>query len=200
MKLFYSVTSPFVRKVMACAISRGIEAQIELVTTNPHVCPPELLAANPLSKVPCLVTDDGVAFFDSPVICEYLDSVGDELPLFPAHGALRWRALKLQALGDGMMDAAVLRRMEAGRPEEAARAAVMSRQRDAVERSLDVLEAEPPAKHVDVGSITVACALGYLDLRFSHEAWRKGRPALAAWFEAFAAEPGIARTAPAEPG
>ncbi len=63
-----------------------------------------------------------------------------------------------------------------------------------------MLEAEPPAKHVDVGSITVACALGYLDLRFSHEAWRKGRPALAAWFEAFAAEPGIARTAPAEPG
>ena len=200
MKLFYSATSPFVRKVMACAVSRGIEPQIELVTSNPHGSPADLLAVNPLSKVPCLVTDDGVAFFESPVICEYLDSVGDELPLFPAHGALRWRALKLQALGDGMMDAAVLRRMESQRPEEAARAGVMARQAQAVARCLAALEAEPPARHVDVGSITVACALGYLDLRFAHEPWREGRPALAAWFEAFSAEPGLSRTAPEAAG
>lgn len=196
MKLFYSPASPFVRKVMACAIERGIEGQIELVPSNPHVSPPDLVASAPLSKVPCLLTDDGVAFFDSPVICEYLDSVGDALPLFPDHGALRWRALKLQALGDGLMDAAVLRRMESGRPEEAARDAVMARQKAAVDRSLAALEAEPPAKHVDVGSITVACALGYLDFRFAHEPWRGSCPALTAWFEAFAAEPGIARTVP----
>jgi glutathione S-transferase len=72
-KLFYSQTSPYVRKVMACAIERNINRQIELLPTNPHLSPPALLAMNPLSKVPCLVTDDGVALFDSPVICEYLE-------------------------------------------------------------------------------------------------------------------------------
>src|SRR6266568_2410240 len=114
-KLFYSPTSPYVRKVMACAIFREIDAQIERVVTNPHVSPPELLAANPLSKVPCLVTDDGLALFDSPVICEYLDSLDDGGPdLFPrAHGP-RWRALKLQALADGITDAAILCRAEQG--------------------------------------------------------------------------------------
>jgi glutathione S-transferase len=166
MKLFYSATSPYVRKVLAAAITRGIEAQIALVPTNPHVSPAELLAANPLSKVPCLVTDDGLSLFDSPVICEYLDAVGDALPLHPDHGALRWRALKLQALADGIMDAAVGRRMEMGRPAEAARDAVMQRARAAVERALDVLEAEPPHRLADIGSLSVGCALGYLDFRF----------------------------------
>ncbi len=196
MRLFHSAASPFVRKVMACAVTREIEGQIELVPSNPHVSPPDLIAANPLSKVPCLVTADGVAFFDSPVICEYLDSVGDALPLFPEHGAQRWRALRLQALGDGVMDAAVLRRMEGARPPEAARDAVMARQKEAVTRALDALEAEPPAKHVDIGSLSIGCALGYLDFRFAHEPWRAEHPALAAWFAALAAEPGMARTGP----
>lgn len=199
MRLFYSATSPFVRKVMACAITRGIDRQIELVPCNPHVSPPELLEANPLSKVPCLVTSDGVGLFDSPVICEYLDSVGDELPMFPPAGAARLRALKLQALGDGMMDAAVLRRGDMARPREAARDTFMARQHAAVERSLDALEAELPARHVDIGTITIACALGYLDFRFAAEPWREAHPGLAAWFEAFAAEPGIARTVPRDP-
>ena len=76
MKLFYSPTSPYVRKVMACAMAAGVQGQITKVPANPWDSPAELLAQNPLSKVPCLVTDDGVALFDSPVICEYLDSVG----------------------------------------------------------------------------------------------------------------------------
>jgi glutathione S-transferase len=74
-KLFYSPASPFVRKVLACAITREIHERIELLPTNPHVQPPQLLGANPLSKVPCLITADGMALFDSPVICEYLDSL-----------------------------------------------------------------------------------------------------------------------------
>ena len=199
MKLFYSPASPFVRKVMACAVTREIDGQIECVSTNPHLSPPDLLAANPLSKVPCLLTADGVALFDSPMICEYLDSVGDALPLFPGHGALRWRALRMQALGDGMMDAAVARRMEQAKTAEAARATYMERQRAAVDRSLAMLEAEPPQTHVDIGSITVACALGYLDFRFAAEPWRAGRPRLAAWHEAFSTEPGLARTEPKDP-
>ncbi len=93
MKLYYSATSPFVRKVMACAIARGLDHQIERIDTDPHVSPASLVRNNPLSKLPCLITDDGLALFDSPVICEYLDSVGDVIPLFPPGGPVRWRAL-----------------------------------------------------------------------------------------------------------
>ncbi|GAN77366.1 glutathione S-transferase family protein [Acidisphaera rubrifaciens] len=197
MKLFHSPTSPYARKVVACAITRGIDGQIELLRTDPHVSPPQLLAVNPLSRIPCLVTDDGLSLFDSPVICEYLDTVGDALPLFPSHGAQRWRALKFQALADGIMDAAVGRRMEMGRPREDARDALMARHKAAVERALDVLEADPPHRAADIGSIAVACALGYLDLRFAADTWREGHPKLTAWEVAFAEEPGIARTIPA---
>src|SRR5579864_8161777 len=128
---------------MACAIEREIERQIEKLPTDPHASRPELLAHNPLSKVPCLITDDGLALFDSPVICEFLDSIGDALPMFPRpDSALRWQALKLQALGDGIMDAAVGRRGEQGKPRDPGREAWLARQKAAIDRSLDYLEAE----------------------------------------------------------
>jgi glutathione S-transferase len=196
-KLFYSATSPYVRKVMACAISREVDAQIELVPTNPHVSPPALVAAIPLSKVPCLVTDDGLSLFDSPVICEYLDRVEDgTLPMFPPIGPARWRALKFQAMGDGILDDAVGRRTEQGKPSEAARDAWMARQQAAVDRTLLELEREPPHLLVDIGSISIACALGYLDFRFAAEPWRPAHPHLAAWFQSFSENPGISRTLP----
>jgi len=196
-KLFYSATSPFVRKVLACAIAREIDGQIELVATNAHASTPDLLAANPLSKVPALITGDGLALFDSPVICEYLDSVGDERALFPRHHSTDLlRALRLQALGDGMMDAAVLRRGEQGRPQESARDAVMARQRAAVARSLELLERETPHRWLDIGTIAVGCALGYLDFRFSHEAWRTHHPRLADWFEHISRTPAFTQTVP----
>jgi glutathione S-transferase len=198
-KLYSSPTSPFVRKVLATAITRGIDDRIEQVPTNPHLSPPGLVADNPLSKVPCLVTDDGLALFDSPVICEYLDSLGDAAPLFPPGGAARWRALKLQALGDGILDAAVLRRLESPKSDDSGRRALIERQQATVRRGLDHLEAEPPARHVDIGSLTIACALGYLDFRFGAEPWRESHPRLAHWFSSFSAEPGIARTVPKDP-
>jgi glutathione S-transferase len=195
-KLFYSPTSPYVRKVLACAIARGIGGQIDKLPTNANASPPELISANPLSKVPCLITDDGLALFDSPVICEYLDSVGDASPMFPGHGAARWRALKLQALGDGILDASVPRRGEMLKPADEGRVAWIERQKAAVDRSVDRLEGEPPHRTLDIGSITIACALGYLDFRFAAQPWRPGHPKLAAWYEAFAANPAIAETAP----
>ena len=194
MKLFHSGTSPYVRKVMATAMACGIEKEITLVPTNPHACPPDLLSQNPLSRVPCLVTEDGVALFDSPVICEYLDAKA-EGSLFPA-GAARWRVLKFQALGDGIMDAAVARRMEMGRPAEDARTAAMDRHAAAVSRAVDALEADPPPDHLDIGTITVACALGYLDFRFAADAWRTGHPKLSAWYGKMEARPELAATAP----
>jgi glutathione S-transferase len=196
MKLYYSPTSPYVRKVMACAIIRGLDGRIEKHNSNPHVSPPDLIADNPLSKVPCLITDDGLALFGSQLICEYLDSIGEELQLFPEHGAPRWRALKLQSLGDGILDAAVPCRGELGKPQEAARDAQIARYKAVVGRAIDVLESDPPHKHVDIGSISVACALGYLDFRFGSDPWRPQHPKLASWYDAFVHNKGIVETAP----
>jgi glutathione S-transferase len=195
-KLFYSPASPYVRKVLACAITREIDQRIEKLPCNPNESPAELLAVNPLSKVPCLVTDDGLALFDSPVICEYLDSRGDALPMFPSLGPARWRALKFQAMGDGILDASVPRRWEMLKPVEDGRTAWITRQKAAVDRTLDALDADPPHRIPDIGSIAVACALGYLDFRFATEQWRPAHPKLAAWFQAFAENPGIALTVP----
>ena len=196
MKLYYAPLSPYARKVRACAITREIDKQITLIEVNPHASPAELVASNPLSKVPCLITADGVALFDSPVICEYLDSIDGVTVLFPPHGGARWRALKQQAMADGIMDAAIFRRLEGAKPVEAARTASMDRQAAAVTRTLAELEHDLPHKAVDIGTISVACALGYLDIRFAHEPWRDATPRLAAWFAAFSENPGIARTAP----
>lgn len=196
MKLFYSSASPFVRKVMATAIAAGVEARIERLTTNPWESPAELLAHNPLAKVPCLITEEGLVLFDSPVICEFLATFGDDT-LMPASGTARWRMLKQQAIADGIMDAGILRRMESTRPEEEARGKVMERQRRIVQDGLNALEAEPPDDMLDIGTISIACCLGWLDFRFAHEPWREKRPVLAAWYEAFSEQPALEQTKPA---
>ena len=197
MKLHHSPASPFVRKVMALAIARGVEGRIELVPTDPHVSPPHLLKDNPLSKIPCLVLEDGTAVFDSPVICEYLDTLGEANSLFPTSGTGRWiRVQVMHALADGIMDAAVARRGQSSQPKEAARDAFMARQKAAVDRGLDALENDPPQGLSDIGAIAVGCALGYLDFRFGHEPWRETHPRLAAWFEQVSKLPPLARTAP----
>jgi glutathione S-transferase len=196
MKLFYSPTSPYARKVYACALALGFEQRVELLPTNPHVSPTELLAMNPLSKIPCLVADDGLSLFDSRVIVEYLDSLGGDIQLFPISGRARFEVLRLQALADGIMDAAVGRRMEVMRPKEEARDAVMARNKAAVARALDELEGMDLPQTANVGTIAVACALGYLTLRFSDEPWREGHPKLNAWFAQFGLLPFIASTKP----
>jgi glutathione S-transferase len=181
---------------MACAIIRGLDGQIEKHVTNPHVSPPDLLADNPVSKVPCLVTDDGLSLFGSQLICEYLDSLGDAPPLFPARDAARWRALKFQSLGDGILDAAVPCRGEQGKSQEAARDAQIARFKAAISRSVDALEVDPPQISIDIGSVTVACALGYLDFRFADDNWRAGHQKLADWYKGFAQNKGLAETKP----
>ena len=199
MKLFYSAASPFVRKVRLAAALRGISDRIELVATDTMASPPELLAANPLSKIPALVRDDGATLFDSPVICEYLDTIGEAPPLFPASGEARWTALRLQALADGIMDAAVAAVYEGRRPQEDARSANIARQKAAIARALDLAEAEADTLEAPwtIGSVTLVAALGYLDFRLGADAWRTGRPRLAAWYERVSADPLIAESAPA---
>jgi glutathione S-transferase len=122
--------------------------------------------------------------------------MGDAAPLFPPPGPARWRALTLQALADGILEAALVRRGLAGVPTGAAVQAVIARQKAAMDRGLDVLERVVPHQGLDIGTISAACALGYLDLRFAGDDWRAGRPALASWFAAIGKAPALARSAP----
>jgi glutathione S-transferase len=202
MKLHSSPTSPFGRKVKVVAQEAGLFAQLAVSVAQTSPVGPDLglVGDNPLGKIPCLVLEDGTILFDSPVICEYLDTQHGGDRLFPADGAARWTALRLQALGDGIMDAALLARYETFlRPEPYRWAAWIDGQLDKVGRSLDRLEAVEVAAfgdRVDIGTITTACALGYLDFRFAALGWRSGRQQLAAWYERFAARPSMRQTVP----
>lgn len=196
MILYYSLTNPYVWKVMACIMARNIEGQIEKIQISPYESPAALIAENPLSQVPCLVGEDRLFLFDSGVICEYLDTIGEDLPIIPRNGKARWTALRYQALGDGMIRAAMLRRMEGQAPREDAWETFMTRQKLAIERSLDALEAFSPAGGLDIGSITIACALSYLDFRFAYEPWRDSRPQLADWFASMEKQRAITEACP----
>lgn len=196
MKIAYSAASPYVRKVMACAIARGLNDKIERWTVG--TTDPALLPFNPLSKVPTFVTDDGMMLYDSPVICEYLDSVGNAAKLFPAAGPARWNALRQQALGDGIMDASQPRRREIALPQDDGRKAYIDLQRGKVSRAIDTLEKEAASfgELKTIGEITVGCALGYLDFRFANEPWRPGHPQLDAWYAKVVKLPPLAETMP----
>lgn len=201
MKLRYSPTSPYVRKVSVVAIETGLAARIERVPTDIRAPTSEFHRDNPLGKVPALITEGGEALYDSPVICEYLDSLHDGLKLFPPPGGPRWTALRRQALADGIMDAGVLVRMEMLRPEAERSASWIDRQKGAVRRGLDQLEDEVAALGAagTIGHIAIGCALGFLDFRLPKLGWRGGRPELARWFERFAARASMTETVPHEP-
>lgn len=200
MKLFSSGASPYARKVAVAAHEAGLIDRIEIVaaTVSPVSLNPDVAAANPLAKVPTLVLDDGQALYDSRVIVEYLDHLSGGR-LVPA-GDDRWRVLRDQAAADGLMDAALLARYErALRPAELRWAEWDAGQIGKIERALDLFEAEfraaPDAPRI--GDIALACALSYLDFRFSDLGWRKGRPKLTAFAEAFDARPSMQSTQPA---
>ena len=202
MRLHYSYASPYVRKVMVVAIETGQEDALELTARKVSPVAPlaEVNRDNPLGKVPCLVTDDGQALFDSRVICEYLDSRHDRPKLFPA-GPARWPALRRQAQADGILDAGILARYETLlRPEERRWPDWIAGQKAKIARALDALdgEAESFGEIVDIGTIAVGCALGWLDFRYAADDWRAGRPRLAAWFDGFAKRPSMATTVPKE--
>jgi glutathione S-transferase len=181
MRMHSTITSPYARKAWAVAHEKGLFDRIERIPTNPHV-DEYLRADNPLCRVPALILEDGTVLFDSPVICEYFDSIGEGPLLFPS-GTKRWQALRLQAIGDGMMDASLSRRMEVIRPSHEQSPAWIARQAKGVESACSWLEErlvdlDGP---VTIGHIAIGCALGYLDLRFTDDAWRERFPGLAAW-------------------
>ncbi len=194
MKLTMSPASPYVRKARALAIKRGVADRIEMWTIA--TSSPELAALNPLSKIPTFVTDDGQALYDSPVVCEYIDSLGDAPPCIPAPGPARWRALTLAALGDGILDATQPRRREVALPQDDGRKEYIATQQGKVSRALDALEKETLGDLETIGDITVACALGYLDFRYPNEPWRPGHPKLTAWYERVVKLAPMAQTMP----
>ena len=199
MKLYYNPVSPYVRKVRVLAMETDLMGGIELakVTITPTSPDADVCADNPIGKIPTLVLDDGCALYDSRVICEYLDGLHAGAHLFPDNGNARWTALRRQALADGILDSAVNTRYETSlRPEELRWADWVDNQMAKIRRSLDVLEGEPMGDGVDIGTISVACALGYLDFRYSDERWRDSRPRLATWFEKFAQRPSMSETSP----
>ena len=198
MKLRYSATSPYARKVLVCAAERGLSGSIELIATTPGDPESGLRTENPLDKVPTLIADDGMALYDSPVICEYLDHLPGGPALFPPAGANRWRALRLQALADGLLDTALACVMEGRRAEDERSAGFVEMQKGKIGRALDEMSSDIAALEgsLHIGAIAVGCALGYLDLRFADDDWRQDHPALATWFTCFSQRPYMTASVP----
>ncbi len=206
MKLYFSQTSPYARKVRLAAAHLGLADAIDLVavTTTPIAEDAAVAAANPLGKIPALVLDDGTVLFDSRVIVEYLDAQAGKGA--PGGGLLaapsdpeRWRTLRIQATADGLLDAALLSRYEVAlRPGEFLWRDWLAGQGRKIDRALAALEAD--AARLQTGAalnaIVAACALGYLDFRFPDRAWRKACPKLGAFYDTYAQRPEMALTDP----
>jgi glutathione S-transferase len=183
---------------MVLAHEHGLNRRIELVpTTVSPIQPNDTLAPeNPLMKVPSLVTDDGQILFDSPVICEYLDSMANGRKLFPAAGPARWAALRQQALGDGVLDALILCRYETLRPEDRRWSGWTDGQMRKAHQGLAAVEREDLSGPRTIGHITIGCMLGYLDFRFPNDGWRQRHPKLASWYETVEKLPSMQVTRP----
>ncbi|AFL73913.1 glutathione S-transferase N-terminal domain-containing protein [Thiocystis violascens] len=199
MLLRHSHTSPYVRKVTVLLHETGLFDQIDIETVDGWSEPESLIADNPLSMVPTLVLDDGQSLFDSPVICEYLDRCHVARRMIPPTGEMHWRVLRDQALADGILDSAVLIFMELHRRPETLRWDWwLELKRRAIQRALDGCERNIAEllDRVDLGAISIAVALGYLDLRGAIGEWRATCPALAEWYEVFRQRPSMVATAP----
>jgi len=204
MKLLWSSRSPFARKAMVAAHEAGVADRIvtERVVVSASKTNPDVMAVNPLNKIPTLVLDDGTTLYGSAVICEYLDSLHDGPKLFPADPAARWPALKRQALGDGLMELGILRLGEQYRPAAMQSESQLATYRGKIGSGLDRIEAEGlslakglgAAGGADIGHVAIGCALGYLDFRFVADDWRHGRPKLSAWYAEFARRPAMRAT------
>jgi len=197
MKLYYAPPSPFSRKVRIAAAALGLG--LELVPTETINPEDPIRDKNPLGKIPTLETDEGECVYDSAVIAAWLDARAGGGRIIPRDPKARTRALVLEALADGLADAAVLVVYEQRFREPQERSAKwLAHQGEKIARALARLEQAPPeapGATPDIGQIALACALGYLDLRFSGE-WRANHPRLVRWLDDFAAKiPAFGETA-----
>lgn len=185
MKLIGAVTSPYVRKVRVVMAEKKLDYQF--VQEDVWSSETTISESNPLGKVPCLVMEGGEALFDSRVIVEYLDTLSPVGKLIPAVGRERAEVKTWEALADGVLDAAILARLEnnwAGRSKAQRSQAWVDRQIGKVEASLKAMSqglGEKPfcaGIHLSLADIAVGCALGYLDFRFPEIDWRAAYPNL----------------------
>lgn len=197
MRLFYSPTSPYARKARIVAREKGVLSRIEEVACDPWSDPAVLRAVNPLGRVPALVTDDGEALYDSPVICAYLNDQ-QPLPSLIPLGEGRYRILAAEALADGTIDTAVSLVLEGRRPEGERSPKMTARWLETIGRGVDAMAEALPRLPGDItmGHIGLAVALGYLDFRLPHMDWRKSHETLSEWHNGFAARASMRETAP----
>jgi glutathione S-transferase len=195
MKLYWSPNSPYARKVVVVTKELRIDDRVKIIETSamPTKENPELSALNPLTRIPTLQLNTGEVLLDSGLICEYLDEFTDG-GLLPMLGPARRQVLKLELFGLDIMDRAVVCRQETLRPEGYRWRGWVDAQFDRIGKVLDVLDANAPALEPDLGTITVGCALEYLDFRFGDRPWRSHRPRLSAWQEQFALRASMAST------
>ena len=205
MKLIGSLTSPYVRKVRVVMAEKKLDFQ--LVLQDPWNTD-EVLKANPLGKVPCLVMEGGEAVFDSRVIVEYLDTLSPVGRLIPASGRERVEVRTWEALADGLLDASINARLEAtwsGREASQRSQAWIARQMSRVDSALKAMSQGLGDKPWCAGNVftladvATGCALGYLDFRFPQLDWRSAHPNLARLHDKLAARPSFTDTAPPAP-
>ena len=203
MKIIGSATSPYVRKVRIVMAEKKLDYQ--LVMEDVWAADSTIMASNPLGKVPCLVMEGGEAVFDSRVIVEYLDTLSPVGKLIPSQGRERAEVKTWEALGDGLVDAAILARLEttwAGRTSEQRSDAWTARQLSKITAALKAMSTGLGDKpfcsgiHLSLSDIAVGCALAYLDLRFADIDWRKAHPNLAKLQEKLMLRPSFVETNP----
>ena len=197
MKLFTSDTSPYGRKVRIVIAEKALGERVEVVTHSPlagEQAP--LRAVNPLGKIPALISERGRTLYDSRVICEYLDGLLPAPILIPESGPARIDTLRRQALGDGLMDAAFNLVMERRRPEAQRSEEWTERWTDAIHRAVSAMEADV-SETFDLGAISFAAALGYVDFRLGDLGWGARTPKIAAWWEVLRERASVKGTAPA---
>ena len=204
MKLIGSTTSPYVRKVRIVMAEKKLDDQFLL--DNVWSADTRIAASNPLGKVPCLVMEGGEAVFDSRVIVEYLDTLSPVGKLIPSTGRERAEVKTWEALADGLLDAAILVRLEntfEGRKPSERSQAWIDRQMDKVHASLKAMAQGLGDKpycsgiHLSLSDIAVGCALGWLEFRFPEIGWRAEYPNLAKLMDKLAQRASFADTKPA---
>ncbi len=200
MKLFYSNTSPYSRKVRIALLEKGLDSQVEYVLCNPFDAATELKSHNPLGKIPTLVLDDGCAVYDSPVICEYLDVIGPNIKIVPAGSNARLLVQMWQALADGIIDASYNIVMEGRRSKAEQSENWRDRWQQSIKNSLDHVEQQIKTlpNDITIAQISLGAALGYLDFRLPYVDWRNAHPETAVWFDRFAQRASMVKTAPPE--
>src|SRR5476649_366227 len=167
MKLFLNKASPYARLVMVVLHEKRLADRVELAWTDPWASPPELLAVNPVAKVPALVTDGGLSIIDSMCICTHLDDVGSGASLLPAETAQRLLALMKYGLGRGLIDAAFGVTIERRFADPDSKPALAERWFDAVQRTIAAVEKDRallrPHELPDIGDLALAVGLAYVD-------------------------------------